>query len=472
VLVYPRLKYFSGDPPLGVSYLASAFRKKHPEARILILDGMFFRNIDNLEKQILSLKPDLMGISSDSLSLADVRRLGNLGRQMKIRTIAGGPLATVSPFSLTDYFDVVMKGEGEDRFADAAEILLEKHEISELSEIKGILYRSESGEIIDTGSSWDVPGPDSIPFPAWDLLQMEDYIKLWPYLDSHQISTRGTNVLGSRGCPWKCRYCQPALNEIFGNSIRLRSVESILEEIKYLQKAYGIRGVFFHDDNLTTNRNWLIKLCERLNSLEKKISWGCNSRVDVLNEELINIMAHSGLKSIHLGIESGSERIRTEILDKKFTKEKIFHMVNYLDQADISSLGFFMLGSPTETFRELLSTINLAVRLNLTETTFSLVSVLPGTYLHKMISEDPEMKLKSSDTIDYYNSRNFTDRTSGYPEKFLKIIQRIGLFSFYFFPKRIRYIGKHFQTKAGLKKLMMKMARFYKIAGRLSRPKC
>jgi hypothetical protein len=89
-----------------------------------------------------------------------------------------------------------------------------------------------------------------------------------------------------------------------------------------------------------------------------------------------------------------------------------------------------------------------------------------------MISEDPEMKLKSSDTIDYYNSRNFTDRTSGYPEKFLKIIQRIGLFSFYFFPKRIRYIGKHFQTKAGLKKLMMKMARFYKIAGRLSRPKC
>lgn len=410
--------------------------------------------------RLQSLGADLVGVYVDSLSAADACRIGQACKEVGALTIAGGPLATLRPESLADHFDVVFRGEAEIRFPRVAATLLEEKDTAPLRAIPGLVFRSRDGDLTDTGSEWELPSLDDLPFPAWDILDMDRYIDLWPYLDATNGKVRGTGLIGSRGCPWKCSYCQPALNSIFGGRMRRRSVDSIIEEIRRLQERYDIGGYFFHDDTLTADRKWLTHLCERLAGLERRIQWGCNSRVDLLDDAVISMMAESGLKTVHLGIESGSARIRTEILAKRLGEEKIRQVVNSLDRSRVSSLGFFMLGSPTEALGEMLSTLRLAWSLKLREATFSLVSVLPETQLAGLVLHHPKTRIKSLHAIDYYRSRNFVDESVRYSGRAVRFLQVAGMIVFYLSPRRASYLLRHLTTGVGVRRLFMKLARF------------
>jgi radical SAM superfamily enzyme YgiQ (UPF0313 family) len=473
-LVFPRVRYRSGDPPLGVAYVAAALRRERPDLDVRIVDGTFLGDEGRLIAAVREARADVVGVFVDSLVLPTARRVARAARAEGARVLAGGPLAAIAPELLVPAFDVALRGEGEAQVAPLVDRLLAR---APLTDLPNLVLPGADGAPQATPTRPIHPDLDTLPFPAWDLLDMERYIRLWPYLDSIDIGATGTDLVGSRGCPWSCAYCQPTLRALFGRQVRRRSPASMVAEIRELQRRYRIRGVFFHDDTLAASRPWLLELCRALSALPERVLWGCNSRVDLLDGELVDAMVDAGMRSVHLGIEAGSARVRDEVLDKRVDLDRLEGLLDHLRRRGAHALGFFMLGSPTETVPEMLSTVRLAARLRLTEATFSLTSVLPGTHLHERLARDPRYVLhgvretsagdhdEGGSLADYYNARNFDDRKAPLSPVALRAIQLGALAAFYAHPYRAGYIARHLTSRRGLEKLAMKAVRFLEPLG-------
>ena len=456
-LAFPRVKYRTGDPPLGLAYLAAVLRRDLPHVDVRIVDGTFEGGERRFIQAVREVDADLVGAFTDHLSLPVACALAQACRTDGSFLLAGGPAATLEPERLVPPFDAALRGEGEVLLSRIVERVLSR---AELDDVPNLVLRSDDAAPRHTRTEWAGPDLDSLPFPAWELLDMRRYLRLWPYLDSTSLSLIGTNLVASRGCSWQCAHCQPALSSLYGKRVRRRSPESVVAEIEELQRRYGVAGVFFHDDTLTANHRWLTELCDRLCQLPRPVVWGCNSRADLITPELVGVMARAGLRSIHVGIEAGSARVRDEVLHKRLDLDRLQSALEELARHRVHALGFFMLGSPTETVGEMLETIGLARRLPLTEATFSLTSALPGTHLYARVEADPNFKLLAAEAIDYYNQRNFSEAGSRIGERTLRVLQAAALAGFYTRPARLSYVGSHLITRRGREKLGMKVARF------------
>ncbi len=456
-LAFPRVKYRTGDPPLGLAYLAAVLRRDLPQVDVRIVDGTFLGGERCFVQAVRALCAELVGVFTDHLSLPVACSLARACRADGSFVLAGGPAATVEPERLVPPFDAALRGEGEGLLGRIVERVLSR---TALDDVPNLVLRNHDSTLRHTSTEWAGPDLDSLPLPAWELLDMPRYLQLWPYLDSTSLSLTGTNLVASRGCSWQCAHCQPALSSLYGKRVRRRSPASVVGEVEELQRRYGVEGVFFHDDTLTANERWVTELCDRLCQLPRPVVWGCNSRADLITPELVRVMARAGLRSIHVGIEAGSARVRDEVLHKRLDLDRLRSALENLAQHRVHALGFFMLGSPTETVGEMLETIALARRLPLTEATFSLTSALPGTHLHARIAADPAFELSAGEEIDYYNQRNFSEVDSSVGERTLRLLQAAALAGFYSHPTRLGYVGSHLTTRRGREKLGMKVARF------------
>lgn len=455
--VFPRTRYQSGDPPLGIALLAAILRQRRPGLDVSIIDGTFLGGRARLLDRVRSCGADLVAVFVDSLMLPDALEVARVAHEAGAFALAGGPLATVAPGLLLPGFDCVFRGEGDEAILEIVDRVLAG---TAPTDVAGCVLRGPDGERVETGPATHPADLDALPFPAWDLLDMARYIRLWPYLDAIGMGISGTNVVASRGCPWHCTYCQPTLSAIFGRRIRRYSPDRVAAEVAALQARYDIRGVFFHDDTMTTSEHWLDRLFEALARLPRPPLWGCNSRVDSLNVELVDRMYAAGMRAVHLGIEAGSLRVRTEVLDKHVDLAHLERLVEHLRRRGVHALGFFMLGSPTETFGEMLQTVRLARSLPLTEATFSITSVLPGSRLAHIVDADPRFEMLTEREADYYRRRNFIDHRSPLNDRSLRAIQYAGLLGFYVHPLRLGYLVRHLGSAQGLGKLMMKVGRF------------
>ena len=456
-LVFPRTRYQTGDPPLGVAYLAAVLHAARPRFEIRVVDGTFLGGKAALLRAVRDTNAEVVGVFVDSLMVPQAHAVAAVAHEMGAFALAGGPAASVAPHALMPPFDAVLRGEGEGVIVDLVDRALAREG---LAEVPNLVFRGDAGETVETPRAARRVDPDALPHPAWEQLDMPRYLQRWPYLDSLSVDAIGTNVVGSRGCPYACSYCQPTLRAVFGKQVRRRSPESITEEITVLQRRYGIDGVFFHDDTITMHHEWLGQLCEALARLERPLLWGCNSRVEGLHSALLDQMVDAGMRSIHLGVEAGSQRVREDILRKRVDLDELERIVTHLRRRGAHALGFFMLGSPTETFWEMLQTVRLARRLRLTEATFSLTAAIPGTHLHDDLRDDPRFAVSDAPAIDYYNRRNFADRQRPRSGDLARALQLVALPAFYLHPRRADYVRRHLTTRRGLSKLVMKAARF------------
>lgn len=456
-LAFPRVKYRTGDPPLGLAYLAAVLRRDLPDVDVRIVDGTFLGGARRFIETVRAARAQLVGVFVDHLSLPVACSLAQACRADGSFLLAGGPAATIEPERLVPPFDAALRGEGETLLARVVERVFFQ---APLDDVPNLVLCDEASGLRHTPAEWAGPDLDSLPLPAWDLLDMSQYLRLWPYLDSTSLSLSGTNLVASRGCSWQCAHCQPALTTLYGKRVRRRSPESVVAEVEELHRRYGIDGVFFHDDTLTANQRWLSELCDRLCRLSHPVVWGCNSRADLLTPELVGVMERAGLRSVHVGIEAGAGRVRDQVLDKPLDLDRLHSVLHELARHRIHALGFFMLGSPTETLAEMAETIALARRLPLTEATFSLTSALPGTHLHARLHADPRFELRRGGEIDYYNQRNFRAVDGPLGQRGLRVLQGVALAGFYAHPQRLSYVGSHLLTRRGREKLAMKLARF------------
>ena len=191
-------------------------------------------------------------------------------------------------------------------------------------------------------------------------------------------------MLTTRGCPYVCSYC--GCNLIFGHKLRLKSLENIEKEIKYLKQEFNIEGVWIVDDTFTINYDHVVGVSRILKKYG--LVWGCHSRVNTINEKMITIMKDCGCVQLDFGIESGSQRILDDIIDKRIKIKQVIDAFNLTRKYHVRTLASFIIGLPSETYGDLNKTIKLADTIKADVYVFNIATPLPGTRLYDMVGEE------------------------------------------------------------------------------------
>jgi radical SAM superfamily enzyme YgiQ (UPF0313 family) len=238
---------------------------------------------------------------------------------------------------------------------------------SQLAAIRGLAWRRNSEIVVN----WDRPfirNLDDLPIPAHHMLPFDKYripaVK-GPY----------TFIVTSRGCTAGCKYCIKHVSYQF--SIRLRTPENIMQELRVL-KNLGIKHVHMYADLFTVNRDQVVNLCKLMIQENLGLSWTCNSRVDYVDEEMLQLMGKSGCTYISWGIESANEQILKKAA-KGYRLEQAPRALKWAHAAGIKNWGYFIIGLPGETEETIQQTIKFAKELPLDIALFHVAAPYPGT---------------------------------------------------------------------------------------------
>jgi anaerobic magnesium-protoporphyrin IX monomethyl ester cyclase len=360
-------------PPLGISYIAASLQKAGHTVQLI--DCTFLDRKEALA-QALQIKVDVLGIYC-MVSMADDCVL--FAQQLRSHCqllVAGGPLPTCDPEPFLKYFDVVVRGEGEQTMQ---ELLLAYQQGSGLADIAGIVYRSDgAGQFITTLERKFTKDLDRIPFPARTLLPNNSYIQYGKKKYGFSITT----VMSTRGCPFRCEFCS---NVVFGGSYRERSPQNVVDEIEDAL-ALGYDRISFADDVFTMRKERVINICREIRDRGLQFAWECLGRVDSLDYPTALEMKAAGCTRIFFGIESANAEI-LKLMDKKISTDEARQAVHAARQAGLQAGAFFILCYPGDTDDTVLETLRFATSLPLDYIGLSMPYPLPGTKLYARIKD-------------------------------------------------------------------------------------
>jgi radical SAM superfamily enzyme YgiQ (UPF0313 family) len=457
-LVFPRTRYPSGQPPLGILSLAAYVRQTAPGVKVEVIDPTFARRpMDVIQKCIKQAKFDLVGISVMTPMLREALYASRVAHESPGRPLVlwGGPHPTVLPEeSLAhDCVDVIALGEAEETMRELIQQDLDPEQVD------GLWYKRD-GQIVRNPPRIPLHDLGALPYPARDLIDMEAYARAWYSLTAASPELRGTSVIASRGCPFRCTYCQPTLNKLFGKRLRRRPVPHVIGELRELQEVYRLDAFMLEDDTFIAHNGWAIEFAETLRQSGLKFKWGCNVRADLVVQgpHLMKEMARAGLVQINMGIESGSQRILDEVYDKGITVEQVREAATIAKKLGLRIGGYFMMGAPTETRAEIWRTIEYAARLPIDEAAFNITTPLPGTHLW---DKSKELVGNAWQDFDYYRQSVYASERV-LPARQLDLLKKWAYLRFYALtPNRAwRILVNDVLSIAGLRKLLMRIKRF------------
>ncbi len=238
---------------------------------------------------------------------------------------------------------------------------------SQLAAIKGLAWR-RNGEVVVNGDRPFIRNLDDLPIPAHHMLPVDKY-------RIPMIKGPYTFIVTSRGCTAGCKYCIKHVS--YQYSIRLRSPENILEELRVLKKL-GVKHVHMYADLFTVNREQVVNLCQLMIQENLGLTWTCNSRVDYVDEEMLQLMGRAGCIYISWGIESANEQILKRAA-KGYRLEQAPRALKWAHQAGIKNWGYFIIGLPGETVETIQQTIKFSKELPLDIALFHVAAPYPGT---------------------------------------------------------------------------------------------
>jgi len=276
--------------------------------------------------------------------------------------------------------DIIVRGEGEETIIELLHALESQQP---LGEIQGISYRKD-GEVISNSTRTKNVDLDSLPFLAYHLLPWGKYKPHPP----HGRALPFAVIITSRGCPFQCTYCS---KPIFGKQFRAQSPERVLEELTYYQKQFGIKEFAFYDDVFTLDNKRVHTIAEEIIKRKLKIHWTCESRVNLVDKELLQHIQRAGCYSVAYGIESGSQEV-LDTLDKGISLQQIKEAVSLSQKVGLQTIGYFMIGSPRESPETIQQTIGFAKKLGLDFAQFSVTTPFPGTKLYDLFMKNKKDK--------------------------------------------------------------------------------
>lgn len=339
------------------------------------------------------LNPDVVGITvlMDQYAPAghDVARIAK-SINKDIQVIIGGVYATTNPQrAIKDRnIDFVVIGEGEYVLRELVGYFMKKNPLP----TKGICYRFKK-KINNTGHSDFIQDLDGIPMPAYHLIEFEKYAN--GRLNRKSVDSPRdypyARIFTSRGCPFRCSFCQ--VGSIAGRNFRARSVQNVLDEIWWLKNKYKIKSLVFDDDNLFTDKKRATELFQTMIDRGLSMPWvAIATAVFKLDAELIKLMRASGCEYIDVAIESGTERVLRQVINKPINFAHAKEMIRFARKEGIFVTVNFIIGFPTETWDEIRQTVKFSEEIEADYIKLFAAIPLPNTRLWELCEKEKAFK--------------------------------------------------------------------------------
>jgi len=353
---------------IAITSLATYINEKTRHSASII-DLTFHRKHwrNYLKTEITKHTPDIIGLSTNTLYMQYVKLImKEIKSNFKLPIILGGHHASIYPEETINIpgCDAICIGDGEIPLTEYLNhYVLNKN----FQDIKGI-WAKVNDQIIKNARGSFNQKLDELPYPDWDL---------WKDLDRYFYFLGMLYIIGSRGCPYRCSYCDAhgIADAIEGNYFRLKDPIKYVAEINYHWQKYknrNLRLLQLFDPVFTIDDEWLEKFCNRYKNsgLSEKIKYSIFSRIDHLNEDKIKLLAESGCKVLRVGIECGNENMRINIYKKNVTNKKIVDIMTLVKKYNLSATAYYILGGPGETKNNIKETIAFANQLKAERSAF------------------------------------------------------------------------------------------------------
>lgn len=376
-LVLVNLWRRSPYPFLGFGYIASYMEKYGGYDDIEVIES---ESRDAVEK-IKKARPDIVGftaVTPNYYLVEDVAK--TIKEELGVTSLIGGSHITPLPGQLSKAFDIGVIGEGEKTFLELMELFESGRGLGKrsLNKVEGIVFHDGKKKRITSPRRFINP-LDDIPFPKRDIFDMEGYLKPKDILCNQEI-LRGTSLLTSRGCPYRCVYCQASSH--WGN-IRLNSSKYVSEEIKLLHDKYKIEGICIIDDLFTVDHKRVQEIVSHLKEygILGEIKFLVDGRANMINNDILALLKKMNVVQISIGFESGSDRMLKYLKKNTVALKQNLDAIKKISRFGFGIYGQFMIGSPAETKKDMYDTLKLIKNDNITAAHISITTPLPGTEL-------------------------------------------------------------------------------------------
>ena len=329
-----------------------------------------------LKPLIEKFNPDIVGITSMTTTIESAFRVAQEVKKAKPTTIVviGGPHVTFIDDEILlneTNIDIIVRGEGEQTIIEIAQKVTNNET---LYNITGTTVRKDN-RIIRNPDRDLIENLDELPFPSLDHFQLDRY---------RIFGRRMFPVITSRGCPFQCSFC--ITSRVFGKKTRMRTPESVVNELEWLKNKYSADAYTFFDDTFTLDRNRAIKICDEIISRKIDLPWDCQTRVDQITPEILDKMKKAGCKMITFGIESGCQNM-LDAMNKKTTVEQNKLGIKMIKEAGITVVTSVIIGFPDESVEMTKQTLGFIQKLKPDNAFVCVATPYLGTDLIKVIKE-------------------------------------------------------------------------------------
>jgi radical SAM superfamily enzyme YgiQ (UPF0313 family) len=387
-------------PPLQTLLAAAALRRQG--YRVAIFDPTLEPPEPGFALALAQHRPRLVAVCEDNFNfLSKMCLLHNreLAHSMAAAARRAGVPAVVNGSDASSHaaeylaagFDYVAIGEVEAAIVETAELLLEGRGSPE--QIRGLAFW-DGGRVRYTPHRAPIADLDSLPAPAWDLVDAEPYRRAWH--SAHGYFS--LNMVSSRGCPYRCNWCA---KPIWGDTYHCRSAALVAEEMRELKMRFQPDHLWFADDIFALSQQWTREFAAAVVSMGAQVPFRMQSRCDLMTRPTVEALRRAGCTEVWMGVESGSQEV-LDAMDKGTRVWQAFEARENLRRHGIRACYFLQFGYPGETWTEIEKTIALVRQTRPDDIGVSVSYPLPGTEFHRMVSSQlgPKGNWADSDDLD------------------------------------------------------------------------
>jgi anaerobic magnesium-protoporphyrin IX monomethyl ester cyclase len=384
--------------PLGTLYAASYLRERgHGPA---LFDAMLADSTSEWKEALRRHRPQIAAIYEDSfnyLSKMCLLRMREAALEMIDHAREARVPVVISGSDATDHAELYLRrgatavilGEGEITLADLVDRLPTQ---ASIGDVPGIAYLDETCAVRRTSARPFIKSLDDLPFPAWDLVDVNRYRDIW-YARHGYYSM---NLATTRGCPYHCNWCA---KPIYGQRYATRSPKKVVEEIAWLKQHFAPDHLWMVDDVFGLKPGWVEEFAALVNEQHLRVPFRCLMRADQVTSSVAAALASAGCRMLWMGAESGSQKV-LDAMEKGLRVEDI-KTANRLLKAQGIDVGVFLqFGYPGETWSDIEATLSLAREIEPADIGVSVSYPLPGTRFYDRVREELGAKQNWVDSSD------------------------------------------------------------------------
>jgi len=377
--------------PLGIAYLGAVAEKAGHQVTVIDCQAEKLTP-ETFRSRIRQVPTEVFGVTSTTLLYNSAKKLVTIAKEEHPNciTLIGGSHASfwdANALQECPELDAVVRREGETTFA---EILQRLQNGKDLAGVLGTTIRTQDGSVRHEDRPL-IQDLDSLPFPAYHLLPLDAF---------HHMGKTIFPLTTSRGCVQWCDFCSTV--RMFGRGYRMRSPKNVVDELEMIHKQYGESQFTFYDDAFTVNRQHVLDMCADIKARKLNVTWDCETRVDMVDKELLETMRKAGCITVWFGVESGSEKI-LGAMHKKIKLDEIRLAFKTAQKAGLMTIASAVLGFPGETEETAWETINFITSLNPDDIGFYIATPYPGTPMYEQVKKEGWLKVTDFDRYDTAN---------------------------------------------------------------------